>query len=214
MSDNLEKRVAELQAELDQAKSENKQLTEKVIAEKEAEYQSKIEGLESVIAEKTGSFKELSDANESLTEANTKLQETVAKYEKEMEEKDEEVKSMKKKAAQMKRKAQLQDIGLNEEEAAATVESFDSIDDSAFDAIVDVMRNKIVSRETVTEPVAEAESSEEDNSAEAGEEALDNVEQEAEASVTEVQPEIDESESLRSAASEWIGSVLQSVPKK
>ncbi len=214
MSDNLEKRVAELQAELDQAKSENKQLTEKVIAEKAVEYQSKIEDLESVIAEKTESFKELSEANKSLTEANTTLQETCEAMKDDMEKKDEEVKKMKKKEAQMKRKAQLQDIGLNEEEAAATVDSFDSIDDSAFDAIVDVMRNKIVSRETVTEPVAEAESSEEVDSAEAGEEALENVEPEAVASITEVQPEIDESESLRSAASEWIGSVLQSVPKK
>ena len=55
---------------------------------------------------------------------------------------------------------------------------------------------------------------EEVDSAEASEAVLDTVEETNEVAVAEVDEQIDESETLRSVASEWLGSILQSTPKK
>ena len=60
----------------------------------------------------------------------------------------------------------------------------------------------------------DAKAEEEVDSAEAGEEALDQVEPVEEVAIAELDEQEDPRESLRSVASEWLGSVLQTVPNK
>ena len=62
--------------------------------------------------------------------------------EKDMKEKMEELRKMKKDAMMMKRKAQLEDAGLDAEEALAAVESFNDVNDEAFEAVVAMMKKK------------------------------------------------------------------------
>jgi hypothetical protein len=59
-----------------------------------------------------------------------------------------------------------------------------------------------------------AELDEEMDDAEAGAEALEDAEESAEVAIAEAVGEDDPAESLRAVASEWLGSILQSVPKE
>jgi hypothetical protein len=216
MSDILESKVAELQSALDQAKADNQKLMEQVASEKATEYKSTFESLESVVAEKTQEITTLSESNESLAASVKELEEASEAMKKDMEEKDKAMKDMKKKEAMMKRKAQLEDAGFESDEAQAAVESFDSIDDAAFDAVVAMMKKKAGMKKGYSkddESKAEVVAEEEVESAEASEEIIESAEPVEEISVAEVEPEVDPSESLRSVASEWIGSLLQSAPK-
>ena len=60
----------------------------------------------------------------------------------------------------------------------------------------------------------DAKAEEELDSAEAGEEALEQVEPVEEVAIAELDEQEDPAESLRSVASEWLGSVLQTLPKQ
>jgi len=212
MSD-LDKQVEDLRAELAEAKLANDALKEKVVAEQQAEFESKIQALEATIAEQA-------EALEAKDATISEQAEAIKHGEKDMKEKMEELRKMKKDAMMMKRKAQLEDAGLDAEEALAAVESFNDVNDEAFEAVVAMMKKKATKHddekkeEAVMKKPAKADIDEELDSAEAGEEILDSVEPVEEVAIAEVEPEIDQAESLRSVASEWIGSVLQSVPKK
>ena len=212
MSDNQESKIAELQSELKQAKAEHQKLLEKVVAEKENEYKVKIEALEASLAEKLSEVNELTSQKQELVEANEKLQEEAEAVKKDMEKKEEEMMEMKKKAMMMKRKAQLEEAGFSSEEADTALESFASVDDQSFENVVALMKKKAVmyKKDKKEETMAE----EEVDSAEASEAVLDTAEETNEVAVAEVDEQIDESETLRSVASEWLGSILQSTPKK
>lgn len=211
MSD-VDKQVEDLRAELAQAKEANEALKEKVLAEQQAEFESKIQELEATIA---GQAESLTAKDVTITEQ----AEAIKNGEKDMKEKMEELREMKKKEAMMKRKAQLEEAGLDSEEASATVESFDGVDDQAFEAVVAVMKKKYADmhgdkdKKDKEEKDAKAEIEEELDPAEASEEVLEEAEASEEVAVAEVEPEVDPAESLRSVASEWIGSFLQSTPK-
>jgi len=205
MSDSLEAKIAELQSQLDESKAANQELMEKITAEKESEYQTKIESLDSVIAEKTQEVDSLKSANETLTASFDELKASYDKKEKEMEE-------MKKKDAMMKRKAQLEEAGLCADEASKAVDSFCGIDDASFEAVIAVMKNKTVVANETEEKETQAEIQEELDPAEASEEVLEEAEASEEVAIQEVEPEVDPAETLRSVASEWIGSFLQSSP--
>ena len=211
MSD-VDKQVEDLRAELAQAKEANEALKEKVLAEQQAEFESKIQELEATIAEQAES---LTAKDATITEQ----AEAIKNGEKDMKEKMEELRDMKKKEAMMKRKAQLEEAGLDSEEASATVESFDGVDDQAFEAVVAVMKKKYADmhgdkdKKDKEEKDAKAEIEEELDPAEASEEVLEEAEVSEEVAVAEIEPEVDPAESLRSVASEWIGSFLQSTPK-
>jgi uncharacterized coiled-coil protein SlyX len=211
MSD-LDKQIEDLRTELAEAKAANEALKEKVVAEQQAEFESKIQELEATIAEQA----------EALTAKDATINEqaeAIKHGEKDMKEKMEELREMKKKEGMMKRKAQLEEAGLDAEEASATVESFDGVNDEAFEAVVAVMKKKYADmhgdkdKKDKEEKDAKAEIEEELDPAEASEEVLEEAEASEEVAVAEVEPEVDPAESLRSVASEWIGSFLQSTPK-
>lgn len=207
MSDN-DKQIEDLRAELAEAKAANEALKEQVVAEQQSEFEAKIQALEATIAEQAGAIeaKDVTIAEQA---------EAIKNGEEDMKKKMDELREMKKKEAMMKRKAQLEEAGLDAEEASATLESFDNVDDEAFEAVVAVMKKKYAKEgeDKKEEKEAKAEIEEELDAAEASEEVLEEAEASEEVAISEVEPEVDPAESLRSVASEWIGSFLQSAPK-
>lgn len=210
MSLNLENKIAELQAELAQAKLENKQLMEQVATEKEGEYQSKIQALEAIVSQDTNLIAEKAKEIETLVKANKELLEAAEAAKEDMKKKEEEMMAMKKKAAMMKRKAQLQEVGLDAEEANATAESFESIDDESFEKVIALMKKK---GEWMKKDKKDAKKEEMTEASVVTEEVLDQAEPVEEVAVAQVEEGIDQAESLRAVASEWLASVLQTVPK-
>jgi hypothetical protein len=226
MSDTNEKQVLDLQKELAEAKTENELLRDKVVAEKQAEFQSKVEALEAKITKGTEANETLASTLEEKEAEIATHSEKVEALTKENEEMMEEVAVMKKKEAVMKRQAKLEEIGLDSEEAAATVGEFESVDEETFDKIVAVMKRKAEmppwmkkdKDKDEEEKEAKSKSSEsldeETDSAEAGAEVLEEAEESTDVAIAEAIGEEDPAESLRSVASEWLGSILQSVPKE
>ena len=219
MSD-LDKQIDDLRSELAEAKAANEVLKEKVVAEQQAEFESKIQTLEATIAEQA----EALEAKEAVV---AEQAEAIAKAADDMKEKMEKLREMQKKEALMKRKAELEEAGLDAEEASATVADFEDADDDTFAKVVALMKKKAdkhgdkekeeekamkMKEKAVKEKEAKAE--EELDSAEAGEEALEQVEPVEEVAIAELDEQEDPAESLRSVASEWLGSVLQTLPKQ
>tara|TARA_R110000824_G_scaffold101260_10_gene240594 strand:- start:1913 stop:3406 length:1494 start_codon:yes stop_codon:yes gene_type:complete len=227
MSENLEKQIDDLRAELAEAKTASEVLKEKVVAEQHAEFAEKIQSLEATIAEQAEKLAEQTSANETLAESFKSQEETLATKDEEIKAKSEELAVMKREEAKMKRQAQLEEIGFDTEEATATVEEFDSVDDETFAKIVATMKKradwppwkkdkKEDEKEAEAGKTCKAEEAldEEQDSAEASEEVLENVEEVTEVAIAEAMGEDDPAENLRSVASEWLGSILQNKPQQ
>jgi hypothetical protein len=212
MSESYEKQVEVLRAELAEAKAANEALKEKVIAEQQSEFETKIQSLEATIATQNEKIQEQASAYDSLSQSLKAAEEALAMKDGEMKEKEEELKEMKKKEAMMKRKAQLVEAGFDAEEASATIVEFENLDDVMFDKVVALMKKK-AKTETKAEVAVVTETQEEIDSAEASEEVLDSVEAPSEVAIAEAMGEEDPVENLRSVATEWIGSVLKSSRK-
>ena len=216
----LDKQIDDLRSELAEAKAANEVLKEKVVAEQQAEFESKIQALEATIAEQA-------EALEAKDATISEQAEAIKHGEDDMKEKMKKLREMQKKEALMKRKAELEEAGLDAEEASATVADFEDADDDTFAKVVALMKKKAdkhVDKEKEEEKAMkmkekavkekEAKAEEELDSAEAGEEALEQVEPVEEVAIAELDEQEDPAESLRSVASEWLGSVLQTVPKQ
>ena len=231
MSDNYEKQVAELQKELSEAKAANEALKDKVVAEQHAEFSEKIQNLDATIAEQAAKLAEQEEANKTLAESLKSQEEALAAKDEEFNNQEKELAAMKQKEAMMQRKAKLEDIGFESDDAAATVEEFTSVDDDTFDKVVaamvtmkkkaempDFIKKKMEEKKDEEEKEAamkdKAKLDEEMDDAEAGAEALEDAEESAEVAIAEAVGEDDPAESLRAVASEWLGSILQSVPKE
>ena len=104
MSD-LDKQIDDLRSELAEAKAANEVLKEKVVAEQQAEFESKIQTLEATIAEQA----EALEAKEAVV---AEQAEAIAKAADDMKEKMEKLREMQKKEALMKRKAELEEACL------------------------------------------------------------------------------------------------------
>ena len=221
MSDNHEQQIADLKAELAEAKASNDALKERVINEQKAEFASKIEELESTLAEQSDQIKEQLEANQTLVEAAEQHAEALEAKDAKLKEQEEAIAVMQKKEAMLQRKAKLEEAGFDAEEAIATVEEFEAVDEDTFDRIVAVIMKKkaIISNdeqpvEECQEEPAQAELEEEQDVAEASEEVLESAEESQEVAIAEAVGSEDPAESLRSVASEWLGSVLQYAPKE
>ena len=227
MSDNYEKQIADLQKELVEAKTANEELKDKVVAEQRAESSEKIQNLEATIADQATKLAEQEEANKTLAESLKSQEEALAAKDEEFNNQEKELAAMKQKEAMMQRKAKLEDIGLESDEATATVEEFKSINDETFDKIVAVMKKRgefppkkkdeeEKEEEAVMKRKAETDEEMDDAeaSAEASAEVLEDAEESADVAIAEAIGEEDPSENLRAVASEWLGSILQSVPKE
>ena len=230
MSESYEKQVDDLRAELAEAKAANDALQEKVAAEQQAEFDAKIATFEATLAEKD---EQISGFETQISEAEVKIAEqaeAIKNGEKDMEEKMKELREMKKKEAMMKRKAQLAEAGFDADEATATVEQFDTMDDDTFDQVVALMKKRgkhtpehkeeeaaVAPKEKAVKDETKADETvleEEVETSEASEADLESVEETEEVAIAEAVGEDDPAESLLAQASEWLGSVLQHVPKE
>ena len=227
MSESYEKQISDLQTQLVDAKAASEALKNEVVAEQHAKFDTKIQELEATIAEQSEKIVEQEAANKTLTETIAAKDESIVANEEALAVKDEELNVMYKKEAVMKRQAQLEEIGFDAEEATATVEEFDSVDDETFAKIVAAMKKKAEwppkkddkenpfdkkkkDKDEDVAPDAKAdELDEEQDEAEAGEETLAEAEETEEVAIAEAMGEDDPAESLRAVASEWLGSVLQ-----
>merc|ERR1711971_969707 len=78
MSDNYEKQVHDLRAELAESKAANEALKEQVVAEQNAEFEEKIQALEATIAEQASSISEKKEALAAKETELTEAQEALA----------------------------------------------------------------------------------------------------------------------------------------
>jgi len=228
MSESHEKQIDDLRSELAEAKAANDALQERVAAEQQAEFDAKISTFEATLAEKDT---QISGFETQVSEAEAKIAEqaeAIKNGEKDAKEQMEELREMKKKEAMMKRKAQLEEAGFDTDEATATVAEFDAMDDKTFDQVVALMKKRgkempwdkdkkeddeekaMKDKDTKAE---ETVLEEEVETSEASEADLESVEETEEVAIAEAVGEDDPAESLRTQASEWLGSVLQHVPK-
>ncbi len=223
MSDNHVTQIADLRAELVEAKAANEAMKEQVVLEQKAEFTAKIDSLEATIAQNVQALSEVTEAKLALEASIEELEASLATKDKEMsekeakmKEKEEELAAMKKKEAMMKRKAQLEEAGFDAEQAEATLADFADLDEETFDKIVAtfhrrpvmwaVQETQEVPNETEAEETVEPqEVSEEDDVAEAvaTEEVLEVVEEVQEAAIAESMGEQVE-ETLRSIATAGI----------
>ena len=227
---NFEKQIDDLRADLAEAKAANEALREKVVAEQRSEFESKIQSLEETIAEQSAKVAELTSANESVSESLKQAEESLASKNEEVVELEKNLAEMKQKEVASQRQAQLEQLGLESEEACATVAEFENLDQETFDKIVAMMekkammhddkkkkdeeekekamKDKAMKDKAYKNKASEEELAEEIDSAEASEEALEGAEAPVEVAVAEAIAE-DSGEVLRSVASEWLGSVLK-----
>ena len=227
MSDSYEKQIDDLRAELAEAKSANEALQEKVAAEQQAEFDAKISTFEATLAEKDTQISAITEEKTALAEAVAVKETDIQSLTKDIDETQKELAAMKKREAMMKRQAQLAEAGFDADEATATVEQFEAMDDDTFDQVVALMKKKgkempwdkdkkeeeeekAIKKDTKAE---ETVLEEEVETSEASETDLESVEETEEVAIAEAVGEDDPAESLRAQASEWLGSVLQSVPK-
>lgn len=212
MSDNLNQQIVDLQKELAEAKAANDALKSELATSKTADLEDTIKSLEVAVEAKATQIAELTEAAMTKEEQMKKKEEEMMAMKEKMKAMEEEFAMMKKKEAMMKRKAELENAGLDAEEASATVADFEDADDVTFAKVVALMKKKAAKpykEETKAESKVEDE---EVDSSEASAEDLDAVEEPAEVAIAEAAGD-DEEGSLRAVASEWLGSVLRSTPK-
>ena len=223
MSDS-DKQITDLRAELAEAKAANKELQEQLTAGQQEELQGKIAELETTLAAKQDEVDQLIESVASLSsekatsaESVKELEEKLSALADDLSSKEEALAAMRQKEIAAQRKLQLEEIGFEGEEAVATLEQFSELDDATFEQIIAVMKKRYSQQaeekdEPTTEVAAVAEVDEEVDTAEASEEVLEDAQESTEVTIAEAVGTDDPQDDLRAVASEWLGSVLQSVP--
>ena len=225
MNENHEQQIANLQKELAEAKSANEALKDAAVAEQQELFANKIKELESKIAEQAEANAEHTEVNEALGKMVDEKEQQIVAVREELKAKDEELAVMKQKETAMQRKSKLEELGFDTEDAVATVEELDSVDEDTFDKLVAIMKKKAEwppkdgnkdkkDDKDEEETEAQAKTDEETDSAEASEDVLEDAEESTDVAIAEAVGEDDPAESLRATASEWLGSILQSVPQE
>tara|TARA_Y100000004_G_scaffold19323_1_gene19881 strand:- start:895 stop:2385 length:1491 start_codon:yes stop_codon:yes gene_type:complete len=227
MSENnvLEQQVADLRSELASAREDNIKLQAQLDEATSKEYVESIAKLETSVAEAKEAVAALEATVAEKEAAITELQETVEAKDKDMKEKMDELNKMKKEKKAEARKAALLEVGFEADEVEATLASYETLEDDAFEAIiaaVEYMNKKkgavkddekeAKAKPSMKVPVradeeeVEAEEAEAEAEAEvAAEEALEEVET-TEATMVEASDETDELEATRASVAEWLES--------
>jgi hypothetical protein len=232
MSDVLREQVEELKAELATAKKASDALKAEITKQKDEEFQSKIEAFEATASEKDEAIAEAQAAIEAAQAKVAELEEAIAKKDEELASANEKIEAHAAEKKLLARKTALLEVGVEGEEAEATIEKFAEANDEMFEEIVALMKKKGEfppkkkdEDEEEDKPEAgkpKAEEVEATEADEATEEETDEAEAEAEAEVLEdVEEEVeaaladagdDSSDELRASASEWLESnVLRST---
>ena len=235
MSESYEKQIDDLRAELAESKAANEALQERVAAEQQAEFDSKISAFEATLAEKDTQISTITEEKTALAEAVAVKDTDIESLTKDIDATQKELSGIKAEMLTQKRVAQFEELGFSSEEAVAHVEKFSGLDDDAFANVLSVAAipptNKRMAKKkdmpwdkeeedkkkAMKEEETKAEETvleEEVETSEASEADLESVEETEEVAIAEAVGVDDPAESLRTQASEWLGSVLQSVPEE
>ena len=140
MSDNvLENQVAELKAELADAKSAAEALKAEVANQKDEEFQSKIEAFEATVAEKDEAVAQAKEALEAAQAKVAELEEAIASKDEELASANEKIEAHTAEKKVLARKTMLLEAGIEGEEAEAALEKFAEASDEMFGEIVQIM---------------------------------------------------------------------------
>ena len=226
MSDILEKQVNELKAELAEALKASDTMKQEMETQKSEAIKNQLEAFEGTISEKDEDIATL-EAKVELTEAKVaELEESLSAAETSKEEAIAEIDEIKKTTALEKRRSALTEAGLNEEETDEAIAKLGELSDESFDFVVEAMKrppvkgdkeNPFEKKKKKDEEEEEAKNKasesldEETDEAEAQAEVLDDVEEDSDVAMAEATDGEDPAEELRSSASEWFGSLLQST---
>jgi hypothetical protein len=217
MSDVLTDQLAEVKAQLQEAKAENEAIKSKIEEAKDKEFASKVEAFEAANDESKATIDELNETIKSTQARVAELEDSLQTSQSELAEAMKHMDEMKKKEKMEKRKASLSEAGLEEEEVNEALASFDALDDEAFDSIVAMMKKKAGKKyakddeseagmppevkEQMEKKKKEKEAEAEEAEAELSEDAFDNVET-SEATLVESE-QTDELETARASVSDW-----------
>ena len=229
MSDVLQKQINELKSELVEAREYNDSIKKEMEAQKEEAIKAQVESFEGQISEKDQTIAEMqATIDTATTEAAevTELKEKLDEITQANEEALAKIESMEQRAQLEKRKAALIEAGVAEEEVDETISSLKNIDDEAFDNVLALVKKKgkkIEKKEDedpkvdekgrpnfMKKKAEECEALATEEGSVVSDEILDEVEETADVALAEAASD-DETEDLRSTASEWFGSFLKST---
>ena len=227
MSDVLQKQIDELKSELVEAREYNESIKKEMEAQKEEAIKAQVESFEVQIADKDQTIAEMqSSIDAATTEAAevTELKEQLDTITQANEEALAKIESMEQQARLEKRKAALVEAGVEGEELEDTIASLENIDDEAFNNVLALLKRKRAEKiekkededpekDAKADPKLKRMAEEEEAVAEedsvVSDEILDEVQETADVALAEAASD-DETEDLRSTASEWFGSFLKS----
>ena len=211
MSDTtlLEKQLAEVQADLADAKAENEAIKVKIEEAKDKEFASTIEAFETEAGQSKAKIDELNELIKSTQARVAELEDQLATSQTDLAEAIQTVAAMEQKEKTEKRKAALIEAGISEEDVEASLTSFDALGDEAFESVVALMKKKAAWPPEKDEDKKgkkgkkdEEVKSEETEAAEVTEEVFEDLES-SEATLVESE-EVDEIEQTRASIADWV----------
>jgi len=179
MSEDLTKRIAQLETELSEAKKDKEEMKKKMDEQKYQETKALISQHEDTIASKDSDIaslqKELDDAKAALDTAKSDLE----KANEEKAEAQKAIAQLEEEKTKAERKAELVKVGASEDEAQATVEEWLGASDEQFSKVVKLTeaayKNKSEEEEAMKKK-GKASDDVEDEEGEDASESLDNIE--------------------------------------
>ena len=212
--DVLQKQLDELKAELADAKNRESALEKQLIEVDSKAILEQVETLTQTVSERDGAIQTLEATIENLCAEKTELTETLEKKTEEATAFQSELDELQAQIHTSKRLSALKDAGLQDEEAAATLEKFADANDEMFDEIVNLLafngkykKNDEDDEEdeekdadaSITDEVAEEDEAE----ANADAETLESVEEETDISLADAGDTVGINE-VRASASAWL----------
>ena len=213
MSDTtlLEKQLAEVQADLANAKAENEAIKVKIEEAKDKEFASTIEAFETESGQSNAKIDELNELIKSTQARVAELEDQLATSQTDLADAIQTVEAMEQKEKTEKRKAALIEAGISEEDVDASLTSFDALGDEAFESVVALMKKKAAwppekdedkkDKKDKKGKKDEEVKSEETEAEEVTEEVFADLES-SEATLVESE-EVDEIEQTRASIADW-----------
>ena len=212
MSDTtlLEKQLADIQAELVTAKSENKAIKAKIEEAKDKEFASTIEAFQTETEQSEAKIDELNEVIKSTQAKVAELEDELATTRTGLAEAIQNVEAMQQREKTEKRKAALVEAGISEEDVEESLSSFNSLEDEAFESVLALMKKKAAwppekdedkkDKKGKKDDEVKAEEAEAEE-AEVTEEVFEALES-SEATLVESE-EVDEIETTRASIADW-----------
>lgn len=142
----LESQLAETKERLKAALLEVESAKLQIAEAKDKEFSNKITAYETQINDTKANAERLEELVKSTQARVAELEDALASSKDALAKAMKEMDEMKKKEKMQKRKAALLDAGLDQEEVDATLASFDSLEDSAFEAVAAMMKKKVAKK--------------------------------------------------------------------